>query len=200
MSLRIISSIRDKQVRKVLAALWLAALLPRLAWADGEIFSWVDDKGALHATDRLADVPEPYYSIYHARLLELEKKRAASPAADPDPPADASPEASPPPATQSGQSAAAQQAAARQTWRALIAHWRQELTSATSDLQAVEELIGHAEMNPILRQTPAVETELATLEPRRQAALARVMAARRMLLTTLPERARQERVPPLWLL
>ena len=39
------------------------------------IFKWIDRKGTLHLTDRLADVPEPYYSMYRARLREIEEQK-----------------------------------------------------------------------------------------------------------------------------
>jgi hypothetical protein len=63
----------------VLCVLLLAS---STAWA-GPIFRWVDARGDLHLTDELTEVPEPYQSMYRARLREREEaeKRAREAAA-----------------------------------------------------------------------------------------------------------------------
>jgi hypothetical protein len=192
----------NRRILGLAGALLLASVVGlRAARADGPMFVWADKDGNLHATDRLSDVPEPYYAVYAERLRELEKeghlpKEEAAPAA---------PAYTPPrPVTVRGNTeppiTAETEILKRKKWRELMTHWRQELATATTELQKVEQEASETGMNPLLRLTPQVQAQLDAIGPRRDAARARVLKARTMLLEVLPKRARDERVPPQWLL
>lgn len=178
------------------AALALALVTP--ADTDAPIFAWVDSKGTMHATDRLADVPEPWFSAYSAKLKELEERRknGTLPPEPPPEPARTRPTPTRPvvlPTTQD-------EAARRQAWKATMRQWRVELAEATADLQDVQNRIAEARMNPILALTPAVKARVEAMRPDEERAQKRVETARQMLMDVLPKRARDEHVPPLWLM
>lgn len=168
------------------------------ASAQGPIFQWVDARGNLHLSDELADVPEPYRSMYEARLREAAEARKRNGEA----PAARAPVAPPPPSVEYDHepSIIDQQAANRQRWKQEVATWRAELAAATAELAQADAQLGDLEMNPVLAQTPSVAADIVQARQARAAALARVERARRTLLTELPARARRDGVPPAWLL
>ena len=184
------------------------------AAAAGEkpIFKWYDPDGNLHVTDRLGNVPEPYYSMYLA--IEREKEAAGkaqpnkgspdapvrvAPSAPKRPPSRKTVPAAPRGSTSSVPSTAGAEAARRAEWKALLEHWRRELQAATAELEAIDADIAAAKLNPLLRYTPPVQAKIAELEDERTQTVNRLNKARKMLLETLPERARREQVPPKWL-
>jgi hypothetical protein len=166
------------------------------------IFKWIDTKGTLHVTDRLADVPEPYYAMYRAKLKASEEQQAkgggaaatSSPTPVVAPPAVESSEASSP-----APSLVDEELRRQAEWKALVALWRERLAIATAEVEAIQSELEEATLNPILRETPAVKAQAAAIEVRRGAAMSRLEAARKMLLVELPARARKEGVPPRWL-
>lgn len=168
-----------------------------LPCAAGEpLFVWMEPSGALHATDRLQAVPEPWFSAYKARLEELKKRGEQPEAAD-----DTQPSPSPPPRFPASKTVTAEEVAAqRQAWRDLVKHYRRELGAATDALKQLDDEIEATHANPILRFTPAVQEKLAGLQSSRPLVQARVEAAQRMLIEELPRRARVEHVPLLWLM
>ena len=162
--------------------------------AESPIFVWVDKGGNLHATDRLQDVPEPYFAMYTAQLKESAKNLAnapSEPVSAPYRPAGAAPPASNP---------ALDDAKKRQEWRALMAQWRHELAAATLNLQKVDRDLADTEANPVLRLNPQNRSRADELMHLRMQAAFRVEQARHMLMDELPRRARVEQVPPLWLM
>ena len=167
--------------------------------ADPPLFMWVDKAGVMHATDRLQSVPEPWFSMYSARLKDMEARGLAPSAplpvdTTPPPPAPA------PASIRVGQQITSEQVQQqRNGWKSLVARWRAELAAATAALQKAEQAYNEAGMNPILRQTPEVKEQLLTRDQDRQAARQRVEVARNMLQDALPKKAREEHVPPLWL-
>lgn len=177
----------------VLAGARVASAEPRF------VYRWVDKAGVVHLTDRLADVPEPFYSTYQAWVKEeLERRQAAGlPDASSTPPQPVT--VRPPPSRPPEPSLVEQKRARREGWRKLMAYWRAELLAASAALDEVDQEKALARLNPTLAQTPAVKARVAEIDKKRQVALARVEAARRMLLEQLPARARRERVPPKWL-
>lgn len=182
-------------MRAVVIACGLLVAGPALG--EGIVFRWVDARGNLHLTDELADVPEPYYSAYRAQLRDREGARARQPA---QPPAQAASRASAPTSAAPAGSVIEQEAERRRTWKALVAKWRQELTGATSELARLDEELGRLAANPLLRETGPTKARMTELEVARARAIARLEAARRMLVTELPARAKKEGVPPAWLM
>ncbi len=184
------------------AVLVCALALTALARAEGGIiFRWVDKEGNLHATDTLADVPEPYYSLYAAKLRAIEEARANG-AKDPEkavPPPPSTPPVTPPP-PKAGLSPSEQQAIARKHWKDLVAYWRGQLAAATDALAAAEEELGRLRQNPVLRETPQVRAQIAAAKKHRDEVKERLEHARHMLEVELPARAKREGVPPRWLL
>jgi hypothetical protein len=161
----------------------------------GTVFRWFDKQGNLHVTDTLAEVPEPYYGLYAAKLRERDESSApGSPVVAPSP---APAPATTPSATGSLIEA---EAARRQSWKALVKQWRDELAKATDELAAVDAELDPLRQNPILRETPPVRAQIEGLEKKRSGVMARLEKARAMLLTELPTRAKKEGVPPGWLL
>jgi len=196
--------------------LWACVLGATLAFcmpaaAQGPIFRWVDRDGNLHLSDELADVPEPYRSMYEARLREAAEARKHAPPAPAVPPTPAAPPAVPPspmPAHEGDSHAADgpapsiidKEVARRQRWKELVASWRAELSAATEALAQADERLGDLVANPLMAATPAVAADIAAAKQARAAALSRLEQARHMLLTELPARARRESVPPAWLM
>lgn len=186
-----------------------AWLLPQGVRADAPLFVWADARAHVHVTDRLSDVPEPYHSVYAARVAELKKagKGTGGPGSVTVVPAEAA-FAVPRVGDASGSGAdrvanlsplATEQANRRSEWRGRIAQARGELTQATEQLADLEKTIAEAGMNPILRLTPQVQAKLASLEQEHAQAQSRVLDSRRMLLETLPQQAKREHVPAQWL-
>lgn len=175
----------------------------------GEIYTWMDANGDLHVTDRLNDVPEPYYSLYVAEENERRDSRelegaSAGEKAAPEHHVAGGPQASPKPVRRPGVAARSgsllvKDAVLKKRWSQLLAQWRTELRVATERLAAIDKEIAEARHNPILSQTPQIRQRVAALGDQRIAARARVDNARRMLIEELPERARREGVPPKWL-
>lgn len=183
-----------------------AWLLPEGVRADAPLFVWADAQAHVHVTDRLSDVPEPYHSVYVARIAEMKKGKAAPGSVTVVAAAPAIP--SPYDKGRHVNSAdrvaalsplATEQANRRNEWQARIAKARSELTAATEQLAEVEKNIQQTGMNPVLRLTPQVQTALASLETEHARAQSRVLDSRRMLLETLPKQAEREHVPAQWL-
>jgi hypothetical protein len=194
----------------VRAALALV-LASSLAASSGRIFRWVDKTGDLHVTDRLADVPEPYYSMYAAEIARLEKNkgkqksrdRSVAPAPRSTPPRSPGSSAAPaPPAGRraGGPSIVDRELARQKQWQDLVARWRKELATATAEVEKIDQELAQARSNPILRTTPQARAQIEAIESRRVGALRKLERARKMLLETIPARARAEQVPPRWLM
>jgi hypothetical protein len=193
---------------------WLAlagvlGLVVSGASADEIIFRWVDRAGNLHLSDELADVPEPYYSLYREKLRQRDEARQqghkppgarAASAASSEAAASRVPMPKPAGSESAGGSIIEQEEAKRQAWKELVSYWRNELAAATEALAQADKRLGDLQANPILRLTPAVQSQLPEAQEVRRAALARVEKARHMLLETLPARAKKEGVPPAWLM
>jgi len=181
----------------ILVGVWLGATT---ALAQGMIFKWIDGGGNLHVTDRLGDVPEPYYAMYAARLKALAAERAKKGESPATPPTTPTPDvAPPPPDAQPQPSLVDQEIRRQQEWRGLVAKWRGELAAATNEVEAIQNELDAAQLNPILRETPSVKDQAAEIKHRRHAALEHLETARKMLLVELPARAHRENVPPRWL-
>jgi len=191
------------------AGAWLSLLvlvvaleggMGRAEAAESPIFYWVDARGDLHATDRLADVPEPYHAMYLAKLRALEEAREGGPPTPPPPPPKPAPSASSPAGPQApAPSVVDTLGARRQYWKALVAQWRQELERATAALREASNALAQAELNPVLRQTPEQRAVIDQAKAKQDAALKQVEKAKKMLLEDIPKRARAEEVPPKWL-
>lgn len=183
-------------------ALFLCLLTGSLARADAPLFSWLDAGGTVHITDRLADVPEPYYSTYKAAQLRKQQEAAARAAQAPGAQAvqqPAEPTANTAPIQPSVVHGADDTRQQRLRWQAQMAYWRTELQQSLQRLQRAE--AEHAAManNLLLRQTPTGKAQLAQFEEALQMAKAQALRARHMLLTQLPAQAQAQHVPQQWL-
>jgi hypothetical protein len=189
-----------RAIKWSLLTLALVALPVEAALSQSDIiFHWFDRQGNLHATDRLQDVPEPYYAMYAARLKALAEKNAQS-APTAHPPSLAGPVAGLTGAeTKEQPSIVDAQIAQRKRWKDTMAHWRAELSEATEALMATDKQMDSLQLNPILRLTPQVQDQIAALTNQRQQASSRLENARTMLTETLPQQAQKEHVPPAWL-
>jgi hypothetical protein len=185
-------------MRWLLLSLVLILGAARMARADDVLFYWADKKGTVHATQNIDEVPEPYRSMYHARLKELEEEKKKQQAAPQQ--AVQAPPTPPPPATSTTTiiHPADTEAARQKAWRAEIAKWRTELRLATENLQRIQTQLDQTNMNPVLRTTPQVQAQAAEIEEQRQKAITRVEIARKTLAEDLPARAKRESVPPRW--
>lgn len=181
--------------RASIAAALALCLGPWAALAQqGYIFKWVDAKGNIHATDQLAEVPEPFYGMYAAKLRELEerkKERGQAASAPSQRPA-------PPPAP-SAPSIVELELRKQQRWKAEVARWRASLTAAIAELESAQQALAELTMNPLLRTTPQVQAQLPQAEERVKRAREQVELARKTLIEDIPARARKESVPPKWL-
>lgn len=177
------------------------------------IFKWVDKHGDLHVTDRLGDVPEPYFSMYAARLKTLAEQDGAKAAVRAAPVRRASAEPEAPPATREapegrrpgraetarGPSAVDAAIQERERWRQLVAHWRRELELATAAYEKAQADADAARLNPVLVQTPQGKEKVAQTGMGLEKARDRLEKARTMLLVEIPAKAKREQVPPKWL-
>lgn len=183
-----------------------AWLLPQGVRADAPLFVWADAQAHVHVTDRLSDVPEPYHSVYAARVAEMKKGKGATGQVTVIPAAPAIPDSSGHSRSTSVEDRVADlsplataEANRRSDWQRRVAQARSELTAATEHLADVEKTIQQTGMNPVLRLTPQVQATLANLEVDHAQAQSRVLDSRRMLLETLPQQAEREHVPAQWL-
>jgi hypothetical protein len=147
-------------------------------------FVWVDERGGVNITTSLAALPEPYQGLYRARAAQGARRSALPPS---------------PPA----QPAARAQYQAREALQAEVARWRNELYLATlAFTDSYRELQALPAPNPVLRYTPTgrqAAQRRAELQLLADAALQRLLAARRFLLVDLPRRAAANHLPPAWL-
>ena len=160
-------------------------------------FKWIDAKGNLHVTDRLADVPEPYYAMYRAKVREIEEREAKQGIAVPE--TTSAPVERIEAVRPSAPSIVDLELQRQKDWRALVANWRGELTAATAEVESLQNELDDATLNPILRETPQAKDQIAEIADRHAVAMRRLEAARQMLLVDLPARARKDGVPPKWL-
>lgn len=174
--------------------------MERIGKAEPEhvIFHFVDKTGVVHFTDRLGDVPEPYHSMYKADLERQKKEKKNSPGVK-RPVPQQSPSQPRARHHHAGPSIIDQEIKRRQAWRNLIQKWRDKLKAATLELKEIGAERDRLNFNPILRHTPMVKESLVPIEKKHAEALRRVEKAQKMLLETLPKRARKEGVPPKWL-
>jgi hypothetical protein len=199
-------------MRPGLAAIAAACLLLVVGTVEAGpvIFKWIDKKGDLHVTDRLGDVPEPYYSMYAAKLEELEHGGGVQAVATPATAARAGngreERSTQAPAREQSRAGAESESPVvdaairkREQWRKLVAHWRHELELATGAYEKAQADADNAQVNPVLVYTPQGKAKVDDTRKRLEKALARVEKARTMLLIDLPARAKREQVPPKWL-
>ena len=169
----------------------VALLLTPLAHAQNppETFVWYDAAGTQHVAPRIADLPEPFRGAYLAEQRAAEERERAQrlknwggKAGD---------------AVAPGVAPADRERYAK--WRQLVARWRGELLAASRQLVALDRELARLLHNPVLRHTPGVQAEARESQDARGRALQRLHAARQMLLQTLPDEARRQRVPLRWL-
>ncbi|MEL6759910.1 MAG: DUF4124 domain-containing protein [Myxococcota bacterium] len=167
--------------------------------AESVVYRWADKNGVIHLSDDLSKVPEPYASLYQARIRELEAKRAERVGDRKEPPPSrARPSRNRPPTKTTG--LAEREIQKRERWQKRVRQWRQELERATNTLAEREERLAQLQVNPLLRLTPQVKTQIESVEEERAQAILRLEKARKMLLETLPSEAKKEGVPLRWLL
>lgn len=161
------------------------------------MFYWADERGQMHITDRLDQVPEPYYSIYAERIKKMEAANTTKT------PTGATP--SQPPTPSVGQNwpkmgeVSRAEIAKQQYWKSKVQNARAVLMTATDELRVIDEQIQQKHNNPLLAQTPEVAAELSVLEAKRQQIEQSVVSARKVLLVDIPQQAKKEGIPPKWL-
>ena len=173
------------------------SLLATTALAQPTIFKWIDARGNLHATDRLSDVPEPYYGMYRAKLRALEEERAkqgnpqpARPAATPEP--IVAPDAGSSETADAPPSIVDLELKRREGWKALVLQWRGALSAATGEVESIQAELDEATLNPILLETPAVKARVVEISARRDQAMERLEKARKTL-QVIQRQARAQR-------
>ena len=170
--------------------------------AQTPIFRWVDKKGDMHITDRLGDVPEPYRSLYAAKIRELEEKKESAP--NVTLPTDSQKKKKPKAALRapapSGQSFVDKKIARQKYWMNLVAKSRAQLDRATQNFVKISQELDNKRLNPILREIPANKAAIKKLEEAREKARADLENARYQLLEAIPLRAKKEMIPHKWLL
>lgn len=140
-------------------------------------FVWADADGTVHTSAQLADVAEPYLSLYRAEALATVQARGAC----------------------AGGATATGLEADRSRWQDRVRTARGQLLAATlawAQLQAAAQTV---QVNPILRLLPAAQEKPGVSPEVRAQAKARLSAARKALEETLPEEARRAHVPMAWL-
>lgn len=200
-------ALASRRVRPTLIVALVATISAAsdVALAERYLFRWVGADGVLHVTDRLDDVPEPYYSAYVARLKQIEEereKRARESGGRPPKSAgtEAPTEVPRAPRPRPVPRGAADDILARQAWwKAEVARWRHELMEATEALRRIEEELGNLQSNALLAVTGPSKTRSAELEAAQPPAVARVEKAKKQLMDVLPAQAKKEGVPPRWL-
>lgn len=170
---------------------------PRIDWslAEGNMslpdrgeLIWADASGRVHYERSLAEVPEPYHSMYR------QGRRTAQGTLE----FDTEPQATPP--GLDSESATEQVIAARDQWRSLTGGWQAELYASLRELLQAMMRPAPLAFNPMLQYTPAGRTIVGgTQQQVVQDARTRALRARHMLLDVLPRMARAQGAPPAWL-
>jgi hypothetical protein len=145
---------------------------------ESEGYVWGDAAGVLHKVSRLEDLPEPFLSLHRdqkrqkSRLIRVTGAQAPS---------------------------GSQAEVARAMWQQRVRDARSALLSATINYAALTERLDNLQSNPILRLTPAVQAEIAAGSQALGTAKEAFVAARKYMVETLPDQARKQRIPAMWL-
>lgn len=156
----------------------------------GYLYQWTDEKGVVHITDQLGEVPEQY----RAKTRKMEETRKS--------------EAGPESKTQrdtgalfTPQSAEGTDEAQKAVWQNRIREWKTRLENAERhyrelDQQRTELLMswGGPAYGPLENKIKAEQIERQMKETQKQ-----IDEARNMLDVVIPEEARKAGVPPGWL-
>lgn len=178
----------------------LALFGTRSVAAENVVYAWVDDAGTVHFTDDLAQVPEPYLSMYAAEIRAAEERRAEERSKAGTKRKPQEPEAAPSRPERPKPSIADSEEQKRLSWQKKVADARKELSAATDALQAAQQRRNQIAINPIMAVTPHVKARLEKAEADLAAAEQRVQRAKAYLLEDLPAKAKKAGVPYKWLL
>ncbi|MEO0815004.1 MAG: DUF4124 domain-containing protein [Myxococcota bacterium] len=168
--------------------------------AQAVVYKWADKNGVIHFTDDISQVPEPYASMYQARIREIEKRKAEAVGDRREPLPDRPERSRTATPKKRGPSTVEQIRKDQKKWQDRVAEWRTRLEQATASLERIEQKKAQLTLNPILRTTPQAREKIDAVNKERDAALKRVARAKKMLLETIPEEARKARVPYQWIL
>jgi hypothetical protein len=170
-------------------------ILPFVAGGQ-ETYQWVDEKGTVHFTDDVSQIPEKYQD-------QVKKKKI------PDEPAPSSSIKSPPDKARSAPDAAGVEkkdilGRGEDWWRDKAMEWKQKLTKAQKDyavaqtaLKAKEKELEDAKLKPRSFQRK-LQDEVKVLEQKANDQKNQVDEAKNMLEKVLPRQAEEYRADPSW--
>jgi hypothetical protein len=167
-------------------------ILPFVAGGQ-EIYQWVDEKGTVHFTDDLGQIPEKYQD--QVKEKKIPKEPAPSPSIRPS-------QGKPPPEPSAGKKDILGRG--EDWWRDKAMEWKQRLTKADQDYAAAESALKAKEKQ--LEQSiykpdsfkRRLEAEIKVLEEKANEQKRQVDEAKNMLEKVLPKQAEEYRADPSW--
>ncbi len=151
------------------------------------LYEWTDDKGTVHISDDLGDVPQKYRRQVRKRLEQpakeetREQEQIAPQPAQPEEEID--------------------QEAKKEEWQQRIRDWKERLADAQKRYKALED-----ERSAIIMRwgvtanaSPAYRTRAAELDEEMKEVQKEIDEARNMIDVVIPDESRKAGVPPGWL-
>jgi hypothetical protein len=159
-----------------------------------EIYQWVDEKGTVHFTDDVSQIPEKYQ--------DQVKKKETPPEPAPSPSIRPSQDKTPPEPSVEKKDILGR---GEDWWRDKAMEWRQKLIKAQKDyaaaeaaLKAKDKELEEAKFKPKSFQRK-LQDEIKILEEKANAQKNRLDEAKNMLEKVLPKQAEEYRADPSWL-
>jgi hypothetical protein len=186
--------------RTMLFILVAMITLPFVAGSQ-EIYQWVDEKGTVHFTDDISQIPERYQDQVKKKKIPPEPAPAPSPSPSPSPSVR-------PPQSKAPPAPAAEKkdilGRGEDWWRDKAMEWKQKLIKAQKDYAAAEAALKAKEKE--LEQSiykpdsfkRRLQAEIRVLEQNANEQKKQVDEAKNMLEKVLPRQAEEYRADPNW--
>lgn len=166
-----------------------------------ETYQWVDDKGTVHFTDNISQVPEKYQDQVKKKKTPKESAPAPSPSSSPSPSIRPPQSKAPPEPDVEKKDILGR---GEDWWRDKAMEWKQKLIKAQKDyeaaqtaLKAKDKELEDAKFKPKSFQRK-LQDELKVLEEKANAQKTQVDEAKNMLENVLPKQAEEYRADPSW--
>jgi len=184
-------------MRYIIAMTGIAVFLTAVAFSDeidkkNYLYQWTDDKGVMHMTDTLNNVPEAYRK--KARKMETGKGGEGTGGQQlqrENSPVDA----------ESSEEAEDAEEAGKAEWQQQIKTWKSKLARAENHYQELDQQWktlygrwGGAAYSP-----PETKLQVQQIQQEMETTKQEIDEARNMIDVVIPERARKAGVPPGWL-
>jgi chromosome segregation ATPase len=152
------------------------------------LYEWTDDKGTVHVSDDLGDVPQKYRQQVRKRLEPPGKEETGR-----------QEQVTPQPAPESDEET--DQEARKEEWQQRIGDWKERLADAEKRYKALEDerSVINMRWGTTANALPAYRTRAIELEEEMTRVQKEIDEARNMINVVIPDEARKAGVPPGWL-